>query len=215
MFSSKDGVKHLALAEALAAHGVAVLRFDFAGAGESEGSLYDLSYSARMQDLDAALTFLASRGVSRFGLFGSSMGGAVAYLAAARDERVVAIATVAAVGQPGRLAEARPDAVAAWHEQGYFDAPEGRISRAFLDDSLAHDVCSAVSILRASILVVHGEEDTVVPPSDAHDIASAARHARLELVPGADHEFSRPVHLRPMIQGVARFLADALRSAIL
>ncbi|HET6345340.1 MAG TPA: dienelactone hydrolase family protein, partial [Myxococcota bacterium] len=65
------------------------------------------------------------------------------------------------------------------------------------------------------ILVIHGEEDTVVPPSDAHDIASAARQARLELVPGADHAFSRPAHLRPMIRGVATFLADALRSAIL
>ncbi|HET6346389.1 MAG TPA: alpha/beta hydrolase, partial [Myxococcota bacterium] len=77
MFSSKDGAKHLALADALAGLGLSVLRFDFAGAGESDGSVYDLSYTARMQDLDAAIEFLARQGVQRLGLFGSSMGGAV------------------------------------------------------------------------------------------------------------------------------------------
>jgi alpha/beta superfamily hydrolase len=215
MFSNKDGAKHTALAQALALAGVSLLRFDFNGCGESAGTLFNLSYSRRMQDLDAALAFLGTQGVQQFALFGSSMGGAVALLSAARDERIVAIATLAAVGNPTALVEGFPDAVDAWEKQGYYDSPEGRIGREFLDDSRAHDVAAAAAVLRASILVVHGDRDDVVPCTDAHDIATAARRASLDLVLGADHTFSQPSHLRPAIERIATFLAQGLRSAIL
>lgn len=213
MFSNKDGRKHKALAAALAGFGMPLLRFDFAGVGASQGSIYNLSYTRRMADLDAAIGFLAERGVQCFGLFGSSMGGAVAYLQAARDERVVAVASVAAVGQTGHLADRQPDMVRSIEENGFAESPLGKVGPEFLEDSHAHDVPAAVAILRAPILVIHGELDTVVPPSDAHDIASAARQGSLEMVLGADHAFRQPEHLRPVIAKVARFLADALNSA--
>ncbi len=95
MLSTKDGPKHVMLAEELERAGLACLRFDFAGRGASEGRLEDLCFSGQVDDLEAAIDLLAARGVQRLGLFGSSMGGAVALLAAARDERVVAIATLA------------------------------------------------------------------------------------------------------------------------
>ncbi len=50
-----------------------------------------MSYSNEIEDLDAAINWLSKKGVQRVGLFGSSMGGAVALLTAARDERVVAV----------------------------------------------------------------------------------------------------------------------------
>jgi hypothetical protein len=50
----------------------------------------------------------------------------------------------------------------------------------------------------------------VIPSADAHDIASVARNASLELVAGADHRFSRPEHLRPAMRQVADFLTRSL-----
>src|SRR5688572_13155365 len=85
MLSNKDGPKHLLLARQLEERRVPVLRFDFAGRGESDGSLYDLTFSNEVEDLAAAIDAFAARGVTRFAVFGSSMGGAVALLAAARD----------------------------------------------------------------------------------------------------------------------------------
>jgi len=210
MLSYRGGAKHVFLAEALAERGMAALRFDFAGRGDSEGSLFDLSYSNNMEDLYAAIEFLASRGVERFGLFGSSMGGAVALLAAAREERVVAVATLAAVAHPDLVAERHQQDVSTWREQGYIDTEEGRVGRGFYDDAITHDVCSAVRVLRAPVLILHGDCDEVVPPSDAHDIAVCVRNASLEMVLGADHRFSNPVHMRPAMHQVADFLVREL-----
>ena len=211
MMSTKDGTKHVLLGEELARRGVPMLRFDFAGRGESEGSLFDLCCTNEVGDLTAAIDFLAAKGVERFALFGSSLGGAVALLTAARDERVVAIATLAAVGHLAALAESQPEAMSAWESVGYVETPEGRLGRGFLDDARAHDVIAAVRVLRAPVLVIHGEDDATVPAADAHDIASAARSASLDLVAGAGHTFERPMLLRPVVRQIADFLVQALR----
>ena len=208
MLSWRGGAKHVLLAELLAGRGIPALRFDFAGRGRSDGRLFDISYSNEMEDLYAVIDGLSARGVERFGLFGSSMGGAVALLVAAREERAVAIATLAAVAHPQLVAE-RHD-VEGWRERGYIETAEGRVGRGFYDDALTHEVCAAVRVLRAPVLVLHGDRDEVVPPSDAHDIATCARNASLEMVLGADHSFSNPVHMRPAMRRVADFFEHAL-----
>ena len=210
MLSDKDGTKHRLLAGALEERGIACLRFDFAGRGASEGRLYDMTYAHETEDLEAALQFLAAVGVERFGLFGSSMGGAVALLVAARDERVRAVATLAAVGHPALIVERYPHESESFERRGYIETVEGRIGRELFDDARNHDVIAAVGVVRAALLVLHGEADEVVPVADAHDIAVAARNVTLAIVPGADHRFSDPAHLRPAMAQATAFLAEHL-----
>lgn len=210
MLSTKDGNKHQLLATYLHELGVPLLRFDFAGRGESDGKLYDLAYSHEVEDLDAVIEYFWRQGVKRFAVFGSSMGGAVAYLTAARDERIVAVASLAAVAHPELVAERHPEAAELWQRGQAAPTDEGGIGPGFLEDALQQSVIASVSVLRGPVLVIHGEKDDIVPPSDAHDIAAAARQASLEMVPGADHRFSREVHLRPALRRIAAFLATAL-----
>ena len=210
LFSNKDTAKHVYLAERLAARSVGTLRFDFSGCGASEGSLFETSYSRRMQDLDAAITYLCSQGTERLAVFGSSVGGAVALLCAARDERIVALATLGAVAHPAELLERHPKACDEFARLGYADMPQGRLGPQFYYDSMAHEVVSAVGVLHAPVFVLHGLEDQVVPCTDAHDIAAAARNASLELVDGADHAFSQVVHMRSAMTRAATFLASHL-----
>jgi pimeloyl-ACP methyl ester carboxylesterase len=152
--------------------------------------------------------------VQRFGIFGSSMGGAVALMAAARDERVVALATLAAVAHPEAVEERYAAAVASWRQRGWFETEAGRIGAGFVEDAVQHNLLAAVRVLHAPLLVLHGDRDEVVPCSDAHDIAAAARNVSLEIVMGADHRFSDPVHLRPAMDRVADFLAGHLQSGL-
>lgn len=206
MLSTKDGHKHLLLEKRFAAKGMSSFRFDFAGRGESEGTLFEMTYSHEKEDLFAAIEYLVGQGAEEFVVFGSSMGGAVAYLCAAREERIVKVATLAAVGQPAEIEERYGKTCADWRRDGFLELEEGRLGVGFLEDAIQHSVVSAVTVLRAPILVVHGVEDEVVPVSDAHDIASAARNASLHLVDGADHRFSQEVHLRPALDRIVEFL---------
>jgi len=210
MLSAKNGLKHKMLAAELEKRGLGSLRFDFAGRGESEGDLWDLSISNEVVDLDAALTYLSQRGVKRFGVFGSSMGGSVALLTAARDERIVAVATLAAVAHPDAIAERQAELVDKGWKDGYLSTAAGKISMRFVEDARQHDVVAAVRVLCAPVHVTHGDRDEVVPVSDAHDIATAARNAQLNIVFGADHRFTDPTHLRPAIGSIAEFLAATL-----
>ena len=210
MLSSKDGIKHRRLAELLSACGLPVLRFDFAGMGESEGRMGDMTYTGRMRDILWAVDYLGSLGVQRMGVFGSSLGGSVAILAAAREERITALATLAAVAHPAHIASRNPQAVRSWETLGYYETDQGPIDRAFYDDALEHDVVSAVRVIRAPLLVIHGTQDDVVPFTDADDIAAAANNVSLHLVDGADHPFSQEHYLEPMLGEVTEFFVKHL-----
>lgn len=49
------------------------------------------------------------------------------------------------------------------------------------------DLRDALAEIRVPVLIVHGERDTVIPPSTAHDLATRIVGARLALIPGAGH----------------------------
>lgn len=79
------------LAAAFAEAGAAALIFDYRGYGESEGERGRLFPEEELEDIRAALEFVASEpgvDVGRLGLFGTSFGGGLAVAAAAADQRV-------------------------------------------------------------------------------------------------------------------------------
>ena len=118
MESTKEGVKHQALAARLAARGYGCLRFDFSYVGESEGSFEDLTISGEVDDLTGACDHLWAEGVGEIGVIGSSLGGTVAVLFAAAEPRVRALVTIAAVARPLGLVERMPpEVVDAWRRR--------------------------------------------------------------------------------------------------
>jgi len=78
-------------ARLFAENGIASLRIDFIGSGESEGKWEDTTFSSQIKDAMAAIDFLQSNpriDMSRIGVLGLSQGGLVAACTAARDNRV-------------------------------------------------------------------------------------------------------------------------------
>lgn len=210
MLSIKEGPKHTQIVSRVAEHGMMALRFDFAGRGESEGEIYDLSYSNQIEDLAAAIEWMGQQGVTRVGVFGSSMGGAVALLTAAKDTRVRAVATVAAVAYPKLLSRRYPEDVADWKERGFIEVEGVKIGAQFIEDARRHDVIGAVVQAGVPLLVVHGLDDRVVPVSDADDIAAAAESVSMCLVEGADHRFSGKRQLEILVDDVVDFFTQVL-----
>lgn len=100
--SSKHGSNrcYVALAEALAREGIAALRFDFRGSGDSEGSLSAASFEDLISDALAMTKYLLdSDGIDakRMGLFGASLGGSIAVQASAHGGMAKALALWAPV----------------------------------------------------------------------------------------------------------------------
>ena len=90
LLASKDSDKYVVLGEKLTQEGIAFLRFDFRGCGESEGKIEENTITGRIADLDSAINFIRSyRGLKkRIGLLGSSLGGYVSLIKASRDPEI-------------------------------------------------------------------------------------------------------------------------------
>jgi len=90
LLSSKDSEKYITLGERLSSEGIAMLRFDFSGIGESEGTEEDNTVSKKVVDLGKAIDFIRSNPVvgNRIGLMGSSLGGFVTLIRASMDEMI-------------------------------------------------------------------------------------------------------------------------------
>lgn len=92
------GVKELLLppvAQRFAEAGYCVLTFDYRGFGESEGERGRLVPSLQIDDICSALEFVATQpfvAANRIGLWGTSLGGANAIIAATQTDKVKALA---------------------------------------------------------------------------------------------------------------------------
>ncbi|MEM7294569.1 MAG: alpha/beta fold hydrolase, partial [Pseudomonadota bacterium] len=84
----------VAIADAMAAQGIAVLRFDFTGLGQSEGDFADTHFSSNVEDLIDAARYLEEHHAAPQVLVGHSLGGTAVMQAAHRIESARAVATI-------------------------------------------------------------------------------------------------------------------------
>ncbi len=170
--SSKHGSNrcYVTLAESLAAEGIASLRFDFRGCGDSEGTLSTISLEDLVSD---ALTVLDGvekiDGIDceRIGLFGASLGGAIAVIAAARFQRVKAMGLWAPVAS-GELwyrdfLMRHPEYLHADPSQVLSSYRGIRLSEAFRQEFRHMQAYKVIEQLdQVPILLMHGENDETV-----------------------------------------------------
>ncbi|ROR34602.1 bifunctional alpha/beta hydrolase/OsmC family protein [Inmirania thermothiophila] len=170
------------IAAALARQGIATLRFDFTGLGESEGEFAGTGFLANVEDLVAAAEYLAAEhGPARI-LVGHSLGGAAVLAAAARVPEAAAVATIGAPADPAHVTHLLGDAVEVIRREGEAEVRLAgrpfRIRRRFLEDLEAVDLPAAVAALRRPLLILHSPRDTVVGIDNAARIFQAAKHPK-------------------------------------
>jgi len=100
---TKDYTGLYHLSRALAAEGIGVLRFDFAGLGESGGAFADTSLLSNVEDLVAAADFLGERFEAPKLLIGHSLGGQAVLMAAPAIPSAAAVVTLAAPADPRQV----------------------------------------------------------------------------------------------------------------
>ena len=192
---TRDSRAAVHLARTLAARGLAVLRFDFTGLGESGGEFSESSFSGNVRDLVAAAAALAQRDLAPTLLVGHSFGGAAVLAAAGQIDSVRAVATIAAPYDVEHVARLFPAGIEQVRSAGEAQVDIGgrsfRLGRAFVEDLDQHDQGERIASLRKPLLVMHSPTDTIVDIENATRIFQAAMHPKSFLsLDGADHLLS-------------------------
>lgn len=179
---SKDIAAASRIARGLAAVGIACLRFDFTGLGNSDGDFANSNFSSNIQDLNAAAAYLEAHYEAPKLLIGHSLGGA-AVLAAAHDlPSVEAIATIGAPATAKHVehlfADARADLAANDEAAVSIGGREFNIKQQFLHDLDRYASTEHIGKLKRAVLICHSPIDTIVDVNEAARIYQAAKHPK-------------------------------------
>ncbi|MEM9022315.1 MAG: alpha/beta fold hydrolase [Bacteroidota bacterium] len=184
------------ICRALVRQGIAVLRFDFTGLGESEGDFADTGFSSNVKDLEAAAHFLEQSYEAPSLLIGHSLGGAAVLSAAGRLSGIKAVATIGAPYDPEHVTHLFEEDLETIVAQGEAKVNIGgrsfRIKKEFLDDVETVHAHGVIHQLQRPLLVLHSPQDEVVEVSNATQIYKAAVHPKSYVsLDEADHMLTR------------------------
>src|SRR5271168_2919208 len=163
-------------AHALARKGIASLRFDFRGSGNSEGDFVDTTIRGEVEDLSVALHLALSHGYTRIGLLGESMGGTVAILGSdARYKALVLWYPAIELMDTSLQHYLSEEHAAELSSEGYVTEGDIRIGRPFLDEVKTLSLQSIIPTISQPVLFIHGDLDDDVPHSHSLDAANLLR----------------------------------------
>lgn len=213
------------VSKTLAESGIACLRFDFPGLGQSEGNFSETSFSSNVADINAAATWLAANYCAPQLLIGHSLGGAAALKAAPGIGSLRAVATIGAPFDPAHAVLHFADRISDVDEQGAVTLTLGgrdvTISRDFLEDLAETNPEDHLRRLRRPLLLLHSPVDQTVGVDNAQLIFQVTRYPKsLISLDKADHLLTRdggrnlgttPISL--LVSALAAATSQSIRAA--
>jgi uncharacterized protein len=219
--SNKNSTTNKTLTRLLNDRGLATFRFDFFGQGESEGSFEDITTTLAVGQAMAAIHEVMSRGYGAVGLVGSSFGGLVSILTAAQRRDVSCLALKCPVvdfAEELRL-EFGLEELARWQATDTIPNIMGgpdriRLKYGMYEDSLRQIAYGPASQIAAPTLIVQGDRDELIPLHQSRRLLDALRGPkRLDLLSGADHQFTRGEDFQIMTTAITRWLVMHLEKS--
>ncbi len=150
--------------------------------------------------MKSAIAFISENGASQIGVAGHSMGAAIAVLTASEMADVKGVCTLAgrlSGGYPTHFLnelqkkELRQTGVASFTSRGR----SLQLSEHFFSDIRQYDIPERIRSLHSPLLVIHGDQDEIIPVEEAHKAYNANPSGiKLAIIPGADHMFSNDAH---------------------
>lgn len=187
------------ISRALTLAGIAVLRFDFTGLGESEGDFADTNFTSNIADLIAAAQFLTENYSAPSLLVGHSLGGAAVLCAAHEISSVKTIATIGAPFSPKHVSHLFNTNIDQIEINGQAEVNIGgrpfTVKKQFLEDIREQELTRKIGELGKlgkALLLLHSPQDITVEVENAANIYQAAHHPKSFIsLDGADHLLSR------------------------
>jgi alpha-beta hydrolase superfamily lysophospholipase len=201
-----------ALGRDLHERGFDVLLFDLRGHGQSDPSRLSLGRRERA-DIRAVMSWAQAAGFTddRVGWLGYSMGGSTVLMEAARNPRIQAAVLDSPYGDLPKLLKvqlSKHSGLPYWFNPGILLA--ARLVYGVRTDDLV-PTRFARAWGERPLLVIHGESDTIVPVSQARELARAAGACCLTVtLPGVDHVKCYESDPEAYVQAVGTFFDEHL-----
>jgi putative redox protein len=185
------------ISQALNRAGIAVLRFDFTGLGESEGDFADTNFSTNISDLVDAADYMAGNYGAPEILIGHSFGGAAVIQAAEEIESAKAVAVIGAPADVAHvlnhLTHVREDIEKSGEAEVELGGRPFRIKKQLIDNLESQQMTDSIAGLRRALMVLHSPLDRIVGIENAARIFKAAKHPKSFVsLDKADHLMSDP-----------------------
>jgi len=211
---SKTRLRFAKLGRQLSEKGIALLRFDCAGHGDSEGEFDKVTLSQQVKDLEAAFKFVQRLNFvdkNKIGLLGESFGGIVVTLFALKYPQTKTLVFWApALNQKILLTPSwySPYEIRKWKKQGYIDTDKCRVGIQFLREIENRDFTEEAVKLSIPILIVHGTRDKGVPLKESQKLFKKLIGVKkILIIKGGDHHLERyPIKKKVIAATVNWFL---------
>jgi uncharacterized protein len=181
------------IADRLSSNGVAVLRMDNRGIGESiGGDIRNMTTEERAKDIEECLRYLRLRSEFdslRIGLIGLSEGVSVAHMIASQDTMIKALVFLSGIGSPGK------DVLEYQIQQGVLT--NDQLTILLKEDKNTHflyefDPLKTACKIKQPVLIIHGKMDRSVNYTDAFKLEEAItrngnKNVTLRILDGYDH----------------------------
>lgn len=215
--SHKDSSTFLSLVKKLAPEQISSFRFDFSGHKDSEGKFEDFTPSQAVDDINCAVDFLKNDGYSKIGLVGSSLGAFASVIVAAQKPEIIAVALKSPtldlrIWKTKMIAKFGKN----WEQEHYIVYKTGSVEcnldeqllDVFVNDGLGYNIFEQAKNVKATTLIVHGENDETVPIETSEKISKIIPNCRLQIIKGADHEYTTGNTFNEMIDAFAEFILN-------
>jgi alpha-beta hydrolase superfamily lysophospholipase len=201
---TKSERKFVELARELVKNGIASLRFDFSGCGDSEGKFEEMRISKYVGELkDVYERLKKERGIdkNRIGIFAHSLGTVIAALFQRKYQKAKCLVLAAPAFNQESLIKIwyTQDQIKEWKKKGYLDAPKFRIGLGYLEE--AKDYTEILTEIKIPTLILHGKEDEDISENFAKEAFQklGAKEKKLEIIKGVDHHFENYLSRRKLI----------------
>ena len=217
---TKDGPLFELICDTLQAHGIASIRFDFNGHGQSEGEFKDMTVPNEIEDAKKVVEYVRDLNyVSDLAIAGHSQGGVVAAMTAGELSEALGEPAFKAVALMAPAAVLRDDAIRGntmGKSYDPFDAGEYvelwgglKLGGNYIRTAFTLPIYETAAKYQGPAIIVHGNADRVVPYTYGerfHQIWPKSEYVMQEFF---DHGFSQNVYRSTDI--VAQFLLTALK----
>jgi uncharacterized OsmC-like protein/esterase/lipase len=170
------------ISRALNQRGIAVLRFDFTGLGNSDGDFSDSNFSTSIDDLVAAYEYLKNNYKAPALIIGHSLGGTAVLKSSSIMKDLKAIVTIGAPADPDHVQNLFKEDLDEIKKKGVATVSIGgrpfKIKEQLIQDLESVDLKETIASLKQSLLIFHSPQDDIVDISNAKKIFSLAKHPK-------------------------------------